>query len=160
MLSHFFSFKNTLQLVWPNHFLEKLQRIGITGFSTFFTDMAMGILTILFNRQIMKYLGTNALAVYAVIINISTFVQCCAYSVGQAAQPIISVNFGVDKGDRILKTLKYALWTTAFFIFLDGIEPDCSKSLHSNFHDPHPRSFSHRSFYYSYLCVVIFVVAF
>ena len=54
----------------------------------------MGILTVLFNRQIMQYLGTDALAVYGPIVNVSTFVQCCAYSVGQAAQPLISVNFG------------------------------------------------------------------
>ena len=43
----------------------------------------MGLLTMLFNRQIMKYLGTDALAVYGVIVNISTVVQCCAYSVGR-----------------------------------------------------------------------------
>lgn len=74
----------------------------------------MGILTILFNRQIMIYLGTNALAVYGVIVNISTFVQCCAYSVGQASQPIISTNYGAGLGDRIRETLKYALGTVAF----------------------------------------------
>lgn len=88
------------------------------GFSTFFIDVAMGILTILFNRQIMVYLGTNALSVYGVIVNISTFVQCCAYSVGQASQPIISTNYGAGRGDRIKKTLKYALGTVAVFSIL------------------------------------------
>ncbi len=87
----------------------------MTGFSTFFIDIAMGILTILFNRQIMAYLGTNALSVYGVIVNISTFAQCCAYSVGQASQPIFSTNFGAGKGARIRETLKYAIGTTAFF---------------------------------------------
>ena len=75
----------------------------------------MGILTILFNRQIVKYLGTDALAVYGIIVNISSLVQCCAYSVGQAAQPIISTNFGAGNGKRIRETLKYALGTAAFF---------------------------------------------
>ena len=75
----------------------------------------MGILTVLFNRQIMKYLGADALAIYGPIIQVSTFVQCCAYSVGQAAQPIISTNFGAGRGDRIRETLRLALWTTAFF---------------------------------------------
>ena len=67
--------------------MRKLKKITATGFAAFFIDVAMGILTILFNRQIMVYLGTNALSVYGVIVNISTFVQCCAYSVGQASQP-------------------------------------------------------------------------
>lgn len=87
----------------------------MTGFSTFIVDIAMGVLTILFNRQIMTYLGTNALSVYGVIVNINTFVQCCAYSVGQAGQPIFSTNFGAGKEGRIRQTLKYALETTTFF---------------------------------------------
>ena len=63
----------------------------------------------------MQYLGTDALAVYGPIVNVSTFVQCCAYSVGQAAQPLISVNFGAGRGRRIRETLRYALCTAAVF---------------------------------------------
>lgn len=115
MLTHFFSKKNTLKFVRPNGTVRKLKRIIVTGFSTFFIDVAMGILTMLFNRQIVRYLGTDALSVYGVIVNISTIVQCCAYSVGQAAQPIISINFGAGKWGRIKTTLKYALYSVAFF---------------------------------------------
>ncbi len=115
MLTHFISHKNTLRLVKPERLFHKLEKICITGFSTFFIDVAMGILTVLFNRQIMKYLGANALAIYGPIIQVSTFVQCCAYSVGQASQPIISTNYGANNGERIKETLHLALWTTAFF---------------------------------------------
>ena len=115
MLVHFISSKNTLRLVKPKKLFGKLHEISVTGFSTFFIDVAMGILTVLFNRQIMKYLSTNALAVYGPIIQVSTFVQCCAYSVGQASQPIISINFGAGKKERIKETLRLALYTTAFF---------------------------------------------
>lgn len=115
MLIHFVSRRNTLRLVKPENLSGKLREISVTGFSTFFIDVAMGILTVLFNRQIMKHLGTNALAIYGPIIQVSTFVQCCAYSVGQAAQPIISTNFGAGKAERIRETLRLSLWTTAFF---------------------------------------------
>lgn len=115
MLTHFRSEQNTLRLVKPAKLFSKLKAISVTGFSTFFIDVAMGILTMFFNRQILKYLGTNALSVYGIIINISTFVQCCAYSIGQASQPIISANFGAGKGKRISQVLKYALETTAAF---------------------------------------------
>lgn len=115
MLTHFRSKKNTLRLVKPTKLFSKLKTISVTGFSTFFIDVAMGILTMLFNRQILKYLGTNALSVYGIIINISTFVQCCAYSIGQASQPIISANFGAGKGERISQILRYALRTAAVF---------------------------------------------
>lgn len=129
MCSHFFAGKNTLRFVRPTRLPDKLKSITVTGFSTFFIDVAMGILTVLFNRQILKYLGTDALSVYGIIINISTFVQCCAYSVGQASQPIISVNFGAGQGGRIKELLKYAVgtalvlgvvWTGASIAFPNG----------------------------------------
>lgn len=115
MLTHFFGKKCTLRLVKPTRLLHKLSKIAVTGFSTFFIDVAMGILTLLFNRQILKHLDTNALSVYGIIINISTFVQCCAYSIGQASQPIFSINFGANRMDRIRETLKYALGTAFIF---------------------------------------------
>lgn len=115
MLTHFFSKKNTIKLEKPTNLLSMIRKISVTGFSTFFIDVAMGILTILFNRQILQYLGTDALSVYGIIINISTFVQCCAYSIGQASQPIISTNYGAQKGERIAQILKYALGTAVVF---------------------------------------------
>lgn len=115
MITHFCSKKNTLKLKKPGKLFHMIKRIIITGFSTFFIDVAMGILTMLFNRQILRYLGTDALSVYGIIINISTFVQCCAYSIGQASQPMISTNFGAGKGDRIGQILKYALGTAVVF---------------------------------------------
>ncbi len=107
MSTHFFSTKNTLKLARPTRFLFKSQQILTTGFSTFFIDIAMGILTMLFNRQIMRYSSADALAVYGIIVNISTCVQCCAYGIGQAAQPILSTNFGAQKQDRIRLLVRY-----------------------------------------------------
>ena len=122
MLTHFRSKRRSLRLEKPTQLFAKLKIIGVTGFSTFFIDVAMGILTVLFNRQILAYLNTNALAVYGIIINISTFVQCCAYSIGQASQPIISTNFGAGKGRRIGEVLNYALGTAAVFgVFWTGL---------------------------------------
>ena len=115
MLSHFFSRRCTLRPVRFRNAGTKLRQILTTGFSTFFLDIAMGILTMLFNRQILQGLGTDALAVYGVIVNVSTMVQCCAYSVGQAAQPILSASFGAGKWGRIRAPLKYALMAAAFF---------------------------------------------
>ena len=109
LLSHFFFKRNSLKLVKVDKLFSKIKEITIVGFSTFFIDVAMGILTILFNKQIMKYLGTDALSVYGIIINISTFVQCLAYAVGQASQPLISSNYSQKKYSRIKETLKYSL---------------------------------------------------
>ena len=90
MLSHFFSRCCTLRPVRFRNAGTKLRQILTTGFSTFFLDIAMGILTMLFNRQILQGLG-------------------------QAAQPILSASFGAGKWGRIRAALKYALMAAAFF---------------------------------------------
>lgn len=128
MVTHFFSKKNTLKIVSIRHFGLKLKTILVNGLSSFFIDVAMGFLTILFNRQIRNFLGDDALAIYGIIVNISTFVQCCAYSVGQAGQPIISANFGAGEVGRIRETLNYCLKSVAFFgafrLLLNLVFPD------------------------------------
>ena len=113
MLAHFFRKKNTLRFVKPTAVLRKLWNISVVGFSTAISDLAMGIIGILFNRQIMKYLGADALAVYGILAQITPFAQCLAYGAGQAAQPIISQNLGAGQHDRIKKCLRYGLYTCA-----------------------------------------------
>lgn len=113
MLSHFVSKKNTLQFVKPTKVLRKIGNISVTGFSTAINDLAMGIIGILFNRQIRMYLNSDALAVYGVITQVTAFAQCLAYGAGQAGQPIISQNYGAGKHNRIKECLKYGLYTCA-----------------------------------------------
>jgi len=129
MCTHFFSKKNTLRLEKFSKAIKNTVSIIVTGAPSAFTDIAMGVLNIIFNHQIVRYLGDDALAVYAVIVNISTFVQCCAYSVGQASQPIISINYGASRTKRIAEILRYALissaafalfWTAIVFIMPNG----------------------------------------
>jgi len=113
MLLHFTKKKNTLRLVMPTQIIRKLGRISVTGFPTAISDLAMGIIGVLFNRQIMAHLGANALAVYGIITQVTAFAQCLAYGTGQAAQPIISQNYGAGQHGRIRECLRYALYTSA-----------------------------------------------
>lgn len=113
MSAHFFHRHNTLRLELPLAPVLFSRKIVEVGFSVFFIDIAMGILTVLFNRQILHYLGTDELAVYGVIVMIGTFVQCCGYGVGQGAQPLLSQNYGAAAHDRVGQTLRYSIWTTA-----------------------------------------------
>jgi putative MATE family efflux protein len=112
MLTHFFRKKNTLRLVKTEKPLSKIGNISVTGFSTAINDLAVGITCIFFNRQIMKHLGSDALAVYGVIACITAFAQCLAYGAGQASQPLISQNHGARNFDRIRKFFKYGIITS------------------------------------------------
>lgn len=115
MCTHFLRKQNTLRLVRVKNYLKKTKNIVVTGFSSFFIDVAMGIVTALLNNQIMKYAGADALAVYGVVVYVSTVVQCCGYSVGQAAQPILSSNLGAGQFSRIRQTLRYAVFAAFGF---------------------------------------------
>ena len=113
MLLHFVGKGNTLRFVKVDSALKKLGNITVNGFSTAVNDLAMGIIGILFNRQIMTYLGSDALAVYGVITQLTVFVQCLSYGIGQAGQPIISQNYGAKQYARIRECLKYSVETSA-----------------------------------------------
>lgn len=122
MLTHFFKRKNTLRLVPIRQLSGTVGRMIETGFSAFFADLAMGIVTALLNRGIVRYAGTDALAVYGVIVYVGTCAQCSAYSVGQAAQPLFSINFGAHKWDRIRQTQTCAIRSVIVFsLFWTGV---------------------------------------
>lgn len=115
MLTHFFKKKNTLGLVRPARLFSTMARIFAIGFSVFFVDLAMGIMTMLYNKQILRLLDNDALSVFGAIASLTTVVQCCSYSIGQAAQPILSANFGAKRMDRVRLVLKYGVFTAAVF---------------------------------------------
>lgn len=119
--SHFFSKKNTLKLVRFHGFAHKSGKILFTGFSAFFVDVAMGIVNIAFNRQIVAFCGDNAntyLAIYGVLVNLYVFVQCACYGIGQAAQPLWSFNYGAGLFDRVKKVLRYSVVTLGVLTLL------------------------------------------
>lgn len=113
MLTHFFKKDNTLGLSRIYGHIHKTRLVTVSGFSPFLSDLAMGVVAVLFNRQIMAYLDSDALAVFGVIVQVSSVVQCSTYGVGQASQPLLSANYGAKRWDRIRQTEKYALWTVA-----------------------------------------------
>ena len=112
MLTHFGRKKNTLRFVKPINGWRKIGGISVTGFASAVSDLSLGIVGIFFNRQIMKYLGSDALAVYGMITQITAFAQCIAYGTGQAAQPIISQNYGAGQYPRIRECTRYSLYTS------------------------------------------------
>ena len=115
MLTHFFKKKNTLRLVMPKKLLSAMGKTFSIGFSVFFVDLAMGIMTMLYNKQILNLLSSDALSVFGAIASLTTVVQCCSYSIGQAAQPILSANFGAKRMDRVRQVLRYGVLTSVAF---------------------------------------------
>ena len=78
LLTHFFTKKNTLRLVNQPSCSANCGKSPSPASPSFFIDVAWGVLTVLFNRQILRLLGSSALSVFGVVININSFVQSCS----------------------------------------------------------------------------------
>lgn len=114
MAGHFFSKKNTLKWVRFAQPFRKSWAIIQSGFSSFFTDAAMGIANVAFNRQIVALYPEKSsayLSIYGVLVSLFVFVQCASYGIGQASQPLISYNHGAGLYDRVKSVLTHALFT-------------------------------------------------
>lgn len=105
-LLHLFSKKNTIAFTKVSSFWKRGIGIASIGFSSFLCSVGMGIVVVLFNNQIMRYFGSNELAVYGVAGNLFTLIQTFSYGIGNAAQPIVAENMGAGKPERVHQTRK------------------------------------------------------
>ncbi len=91
-------------------------------------------------RLLMKYGGTNELAVYGVIATVTSLFQALYCGVGQAIQPLVSANCGAGNTVRIRSFWKMSLGTVivlgVFFTAIGELLPVLSTYyLQSTMHD-------------------------
>ena len=122
--THFFSRKNGLKFIKPKHIISSVGQIIGNGISSFFNELANGFIVLLFNVQMLKYCGESALSVYSVISNCVILVNSLFTGVGQTIQPIIAINYGAGKWERIkeIRRMSYLTITIMGAVFsLSGI---------------------------------------
>lgn len=78
------------------------------GFAFWIAQMAMGLISLVYNSQLGKYGGDTAISVYAVVSSIMTFVIMPASGISQGIQPIVGNNFGAGNYRRVMATLYQA----------------------------------------------------
>lgn len=81
------------------------------GFATFVTELAISITMLTGNWMFLKMLGEDGVAAFAVICYLFPVVFSISNAAAQAAQPIISYNFGAHNEQRIHTTLHLLLKT-------------------------------------------------
>ena len=79
------------------------------GSSELMTNLSMSLIGMLYNIQLMKYIGENGIAAYGVIMYVNfVFVSAfIGYSIGTA--PIISYNYGAENHGELKSVLKKSL---------------------------------------------------
>lgn len=87
---------------------ELSRKIISCGFAFWIAQMAMGLISLVYNSQLGKYGGDTAISVYAVAASIMTFVIMPASGISQGIQPIVGNNFGAGNYKRVMAALYQA----------------------------------------------------
>lgn len=88
--------------------LKLSKQIISCGFAFWIAQMAMGLISLVYNSQLGKYGGDAAISVYAVAASIMTFVIMPASGISQGIQPIVGNNYGAGNYRRVMSTLYQA----------------------------------------------------
>ncbi len=104
-LVHFLGPRAKLAMIRPYGTWYVLVRSTFNGFSEFLNETSSGLVLLLFNWILITQVGTLGVASFAIVDYIIYFGILIFYGVAEGIVPLISVNFGGRKPDRILRFL-------------------------------------------------------
>ncbi len=87
------------------------------GFPSLITEVAGGIVIIVFNILIMGIEGNTGVAAYGVVANLSLVVTSIHTGIAQGMQPITSRAYGLGDKKSMNQVLVYAVWTMLLLSF-------------------------------------------
>lgn len=100
LASHFFSANNHLIPVRQAD-LKKAGEILGNGLASFILEVSNGFVMLIFNLQLLAYVGDIGVVVYSIISNISLVVISISNGISQAVQPLLSTNYGAGEKERV-----------------------------------------------------------
>ena len=103
---HFIKGKN--KLVFEKTRLDPavIKRIVLNGIPSALIELSAGIVIYIFNIILLKIVGDIGVSAYSVIANLSLVGTSIFSGMGQAIQPIVSINYGASKMDRVYRAMK------------------------------------------------------
>ena len=107
--------KTSLHLAKPYQWGKAVRNITTLGIGAGISQIASTVVTYIINNQIMRYSGPAALAVYGMMSTVVALFLSIFSGVGEAAQPIVSVNFGAGNRERHQGVGKLGVKTAAAF---------------------------------------------
>ena len=128
LLTHFFTKKNNLHFSLKGVRPSFIKNIILNGFASFLIEVASGVTIFVFNIQLLKYAGNTGVSVYSIISNTAIVVVCLCKGINQAAQPLLSTNYGAglyERTDKIRSlAVKVSVIICAVPVILGLVVPD------------------------------------
>lgn len=123
---HFLSPNSPLHLKLINLRLRLpiVKGIIAIGGAAFTTQVAGSMINILYNQNLARYGGDDAIGAYGIMYPILAFLILPVFGINFGAQPIIGFNYGAGRYERVIETVKKAILAstviaTAGFIILE-----------------------------------------
>ncbi|WP_427340810.1 MATE family efflux transporter [Caloranaerobacter sp. DY30410] len=124
LLTHFIFKKGELKFVRTRFALNDLIRIFRNGLPNFLSEISLAVVTLAYNLVLMKMLGEIGVSAYSIINYIHALMLMIFMGISQAAQPIISYNYGAKEYERVRESFKLAVRISIVFgicFFMSGI---------------------------------------
>ena len=92
----YFALPNTslLRLVKPVYEGRFLVQAATNGLSEFLSSVSMSVVSMLYNWQLMRYIGEDGVAAYGVIMYVAFILMAMAFGYSMGVSPIVSYNYG------------------------------------------------------------------
>ncbi|MEG2918334.1 MAG: MATE family efflux transporter [Clostridium sp.] len=103
LLLHFIRRDNTMSLKFKTFSIKTLKRILSNGSTSFITELSSGFIIFIFNLSVFNLLGDIGVSAYGIITNIILIFTAVFNGISQGIQPLISINYGAKKYDRVTK---------------------------------------------------------
>ncbi len=114
-LAHFFGPKCTFRLKKFKFDPRIYKRLIPIGLSDGVTELCNGLMILIFNRTVQKYLGADGLVTYTVIAYMNTIVINLMMGISQGSQPLVSYRYGKCDNTSCKKLLGFGLKTALLF---------------------------------------------
>lgn len=106
---YFIKGKNNFRLQKLSTPLRLYGNICALGAASLVTELASGIVLIVFNLRLVQLGGNLAVAAYGVIANLSIITIAVFTGIGQGVQPLLSSNHGAGRSENVKYLLKYSV---------------------------------------------------
>ena len=112
---HFFTHHNNVY--FTRRFLDGrlLLRLLRNGMGSSILELSSGLIILMFNVALIRVSGESAVAVFSIISNIGYVGKGIFNGMAQAAQPIISQNYGAGNPSAVQQVNRYAMITALIF---------------------------------------------
>ncbi len=109
---HYIKKKNRFHFHKSKLSIKQITYICSLGVSSFITEIASGIILIVFNLLILNISGNIGVAAYGIVANLALVATSIFTGIAQGTQPLLSENFGQGNNKKILQLFKYAIYAS------------------------------------------------